>query len=82
MLKRFDESPVVARFFETMTAAIAKRRGLPVIIGIVLITGSLVLQSVSVFVKSPLAELLGVIALHVGILSALVGFALAEALGS
>ncbi|MGQ9887099.1 MAG: hypothetical protein ACUVSX_01290 [Aggregatilineales bacterium] len=81
MFKRFDESPKVARLFEVVTAALAKRRGLPVILGFFLVLVSLVLQFAFVFVRSPIVELLGVIVLHVGILSALLGLALAEALG-
>lgn len=81
MLKRFDESPTIARLFEGLTAALAKRRGLPVVIGVVFVVISLILQSVFVFTRSPVVELLGVIALHVGILSALLGLVLAEALG-
>lgn len=81
MLRRFDESPAIARFFEGLTAALAKRRGLPVILGIAFVIVSLVLQSAFVFTRSPVVELLGVIALHVGILLALLGLVLSEALG-
>jgi hypothetical protein len=81
MFKRFDESPAVARFFEFLTTTLAKKRGLPVIVGIVLILVSFIIQAADVFVKSPALELLGVIALHVGVLVALIGLLLAEALG-
>ncbi len=81
MFKRFDESPTIARLFEGLTTALAKRRGLPVVLGVFLVLVSLVLQSAFVFTRSPFIELLGVITLHVGILSALLGLALAEALG-
>lgn len=81
MFKRIDESPRLARFFEFITTTLAKKRGLPVIIGIVFILISLLLQSVAVFAASPILDLLGVIILHTGILIALIGLLLADALG-
>lgn len=81
MFKRLDESPAVGRFFELLTTTLAKKRGLPVVIGIALIVVSFVLQLIEVFVPSPALEALGVSALHIGILVALIGLLLAEALG-
>ncbi|GIL08563.1 MAG: hypothetical protein BroJett033_0740 [Chloroflexota bacterium] len=81
MFKRFDESPAIGRFFEALTAALAKKRGLPVVIGIVLIVISFVLHLIEVFLPSPALEALGVTALHLGLLAALIGLLLAEALG-
>lgn len=81
MFKRVDQSAVVARFFEFLTAALSKKRGLPVIAGIVLILISFILQLINVFVKSSALDILGVVALHVGVLIALIGLLLAEALG-
>lgn len=81
MLKHIDEWPALARFLERMASTLAKQRGLPVIVGIFLVIVSFVVQAVNVYVDSKTLELLGVIVQHAGLLSALVGLLLAEALG-
>ncbi|MBZ0297192.1 MAG: hypothetical protein K8L99_31825 [Anaerolineae bacterium] len=81
MFKRVDESPALARFIEFISAAMAKQRGLPVVIGIGLVIISMVVQSVNVFAQVWWLELTGVIALHVGILFGLIGLLLSEPLG-
>ena len=81
MFKRFDESPAIGRFFEALTAALAKKRGLPVVIGIIFIVISFVLHLINAFLPAPALEVLSIIALHLGLLAALIGLLLAEALG-
>lgn len=81
MFKRVDESPTIARFIEYIAATIAKQRGLPVVIGIGFVILSLVAQSVNIFAEVWWLELTGVVALHVGILSGLIGLLISEALG-
>jgi len=81
MFKRIDRSPRLAKLIEYMSTFLAKQRGLPVVIGIVLVVVSLFVQSVNVYAHSQLLELVGVIAQHIGILAALLGLLLAEPLG-
>jgi hypothetical protein len=81
MIKWLDRSPALARLLETLSTAMSRQRGLPVIIGILLVIISFVVQVINVFSGSPLLELVGIVSMHVGILSALVGLLLAEALG-
>jgi hypothetical protein len=81
MFKRIDRSPRLAKFIEFLSTFMAKRRGLPVVIGVVLVVISLFIQAMNVYAQVQLLELVGVITLHTGILAALLGLLLAEPLG-
>jgi hypothetical protein len=81
MFKQIDRSPRLAKLIEYMSTLMAKQRGLPVVIGIVLVIISFLVQIVDVYAQSQLLELIGVVTLYVGILAALIGLLLAEPLG-
>ncbi len=81
MFRWLDRSPRLARFLEVISTAMSRQRGLPVIVGIICVVVSFILQTINVFAGSLVLELAGVITLHVGILLALVGLLMAEALG-
>lgn len=81
MLKRLDESQLLSNIIQKLSNSLARQRGLPVIVGIVLVVISLVIQSVDVFAESNLLELLGVITHNGGVLIALIGLLLATPLG-
>lgn len=72
MFKRIDRSAFLSKVLDSTSDIVAKRRGLPIIIGIVLIIVSLILQTINVFAPSTVLELLGVLALHIGVLTALI----------
>jgi hypothetical protein len=81
MLKWLDRSRTLSRLLEAVSATLSRRRGLPVVTGIICVLISFGLQAVNVFAPSQALELAGVIMLHVGILLALIGLLMAEALG-
>lgn len=81
MHKWLDRSPAIARLLERTAAATTRQRGLPVLIGIVFVIISFVVQAINVFAGNQVLELVGVIVLHLGILFALIGLLMAEALG-
>ncbi|MBC7814700.1 MAG: hypothetical protein H7175_26320 [Burkholderiales bacterium] len=81
MFKRIDQSPTLARLIERLSALLAKQRGLPVVIGILLVIVSFIIQLVEVYTESRLLELIGIITLNVGLLTALIGLLMAEPLG-
>ena len=81
MLKRIDGSKFLNNILQTVSNTIAAKRGLPVVIGIAFIILSLLIQSVNVFAETDFLELIGVIAHHVGVLIALIGLLLSNALG-
>jgi hypothetical protein len=81
MFKWLDQSPLIARLLETVSTAMTRQRGLLVIVGILCVFISFVVQAVNVYAGNTTLELIGVITLHVGILVALIGLLMAEALG-
>ena len=81
MFKRIDESGWLAKRIASLSEFMAKRRGLPVIIGIVLIIISFVVQLIDIYAVSQPLRLFGVITLNVGILISLIGLLLADPLG-
>lgn len=81
MFKRIDQSPRLARLIASLSEFMAKRRGLPVVIGIGLVVISFIIQLIDVYSVSPTLRLLGVITQNVGILTALIGLLLSDPLG-
>lgn len=81
MFKRIDRSALLARWIERLSTFLAKRRGLPVIIGIVLVIVGFALQLLNSYIASQPLYVIGLIVHNVGILTALIGLLLAEPLG-
>lgn len=81
MFKRIDRSASLARLIERISGAMARQRGLPVVIGVLLVIISFVVRLVDMAVDAPVLELAWVITHHVGILAALIGLLLVEPLG-
>ncbi len=81
MFKRIDQSPRLAQLIASLSEFMAKRRGLPVVIGIGLVVISFIIQLIDVYSVSPTLRLLGVITQNVGILTALIGLLLSDPLG-
>jgi hypothetical protein len=81
MFKRIDRSPGLARMIERLSGSLAKQRGLPTVIGILLIIISFVVRLFDVYVDNQALELIWVITHHLGIIIALVGLLLVEPLG-
>lgn len=81
MFKRIDRSPALARLLENLSAALARQRGLPIVIGMILVAVSFVIQLVNVSNPSQTLDLLWTITHHVGLLVALIGLLMVEPLG-
>jgi hypothetical protein len=81
MFKWIDESTRISRLIENLSSLLARQRGLPVVIGIVLLILAFIAQAVEIYVPSQALELVGVILHYTGILIALIGSLLAEPLG-
>lgn len=81
MFKRLDRSPSIARLLERLSATLARQRGLPVVIGVLLVIISFIVRLVDVYVGSQALELIWVITHHLGIIIALIGLLLVEPLG-
>ena len=81
MFKRIDESSFLIRTLERVSTLLARQRGLPVIIGVVLVLAGMVLQLFNVALDSAVVEVVQIICQNLGIVIALVGLLLAEPLG-
>lgn len=81
MFKRIDRSPALARFLEHLSAALARQRGLPVVLGVLLVAISFVVQLINVYNPSQALDLIWTLTHHLGLLIALIGLLLVEPLG-
>jgi hypothetical protein len=81
MFKRIDRSPTLARFLEWLSATLARQRGLPIVLGVVLVAISFVVQLVNVYNPSQTLDLIWTITHHLGLLLALIGVLIVEPLG-
>ncbi|MEO8395145.1 MAG: hypothetical protein ABI700_19265 [Chloroflexota bacterium] len=81
MFKRIDRSPALARFLENLSASLARRRGLPIVIGVLLVAISFIVQLINVYSPSQTLNLLWTITHHLGLLFALIGLLMVEPLG-
>lgn len=81
MFKRLDRSRFLISLLKRLSDIFAVKRGLPVILGLILLLIGLVFQVVNVFSPSEMVELLGVIFNGLGVLTAIIGFLLITPLG-
>ncbi|MCC6803933.1 MAG: hypothetical protein IT319_13705 [Anaerolineae bacterium] len=81
MFKRIDRSPALARFLERMSASLARQRGLPIVLGVLLVAISFVVQLINVYNPSQALDLIWTITHHLGLLFALIGLLVVEPLG-
>lgn len=81
MFKFIDRSPTLARLLENLSATLARQRGLPIVIGVLLVAISFVVQLVNVYNPSQTLDLIWTITHHLGLLLALIGLLVVEPLG-
>jgi hypothetical protein len=81
MFKWIDRSPLLSKLIENLSAGLARQRGLPIVIGVLLIAISFVVHLVNLGQPSPTLDLLWSITHHGGLLLALIGFLLVQPLG-
>jgi hypothetical protein len=80
-MRQIDRSPLLIRLLETVSGFLAKQRGLPIVIGIIFITGGGVLEFLNVAFQNPAVEMVEIIFRNFGLVSALTGILLLEPLG-
>jgi len=81
MLKKIDSSQFLVRFLERLSTLLARRRGLPAVVGILLITSGFAIELINVGVDMKLLEVIHITLRNIGVLVALIGLLLAEPLG-
>lgn len=81
MMNKIDQSKRLGRMLDITSAGLARRRGLPIVIGILLVTVALVLQIIAFAANSRPLDIAAAIVHSVGVLFALIGLAVANPLG-
>ncbi|MFN8448332.1 MAG: hypothetical protein U0521_07010 [Anaerolineae bacterium] len=81
MFKRIDRSAALARLLEALSATLARQRGLPIVLGVLLVAISFIVQLINVYNPSQTLDLIWTVTHHLGLLLALIGLLLVEPLG-
>lgn len=81
MFRRIDRSKFLIRSLEFVSTALAKERGTPILIGIILIAGGMIIRLFNVGLDSTTLQFFGILFHDLGIILALVGLLLSEPLG-
>lgn len=89
MLKKFDQSPQISQFLRTISTAMAKRRGLPMLMGTLFLIASglcfaVVIPALVISDNLPTPALwlcLPLALFYVGVIIGFIGFMLATPLG-
>lgn len=80
-MRRIDQSSAIARLLERFSSGLARQRGLPVVIGIILLVISFVVHLAGINAPSTTLDLIWSITHHLGLVIAFVGLLLIEPLG-
>lgn len=80
-MRRIDQSSAIARLLERFSSGLARQRGLPVVIGIILLVISFVVHLAGINAPSATLDLIWSITHHLGLVIAFVGLLLIEPLG-
>jgi len=80
-MKKIDNSQTLIKLLNNVSSWLAKQRGLPIVIGVIFITGGGVLEFLNVAFESPGVAMVEIIFRTFGIVTALIGILLLEPLG-
>ena len=81
MLNKIDSSEFLVRLLERVSTLLARRRGLPAVVGIIFIVVGFIVELINIGIDLKSLELLHVTLRNTGVLIALIGILLAEPLG-
>lgn len=81
MFKNIDESPILIKLIQRLSTLLAKKRGLPIVIGLILFTSGGVLEFLNLALESSIVAFFEVLFHNLGVIIALIGILLAEPLG-
>jgi len=80
-MRKIDESPRIARLLERFSSGLARQRGLPVVLGILLLIVSFIVHLANLSANNAALDVVWSITHHLGIIIALIGLVLIEPLG-
>lgn len=81
MFKQFDRSKRIGRLIDATSSGLAKRRGLPMVIGILLVAVALIIQLLGYVFSSRTLEITATLIHSIGVLFALIGLTVSTPLG-
>ena len=81
-MRKIDESSFLIRLLTNISNTLTRQRGLPIVVGVILITVGGVLEFANVTLESPIIAMFEIAIRTFGIITALVGIALLEPLGT
>ncbi|GAB1420579.1 hypothetical protein MASR2M15_06830 [Anaerolineales bacterium] len=81
MLKKIDNSNFLNRLIQKASAFLSKNRGLPILIGIVMIIIGFIIELINVHTGSSFLETTQIILRNLGIIIALIGLMVSQPLG-
>lgn len=81
MFKAIDRSLALSRLIAIVSESIAKRRGLPIVLGILITIVGFICQLLDYANPSPALSLIGFVSQSMGTLIALIGLLVSDALG-
>lgn len=81
-MRNIDKSPFLIRLLTTISNWLTRQRGLPIVIGIIFIAGGGILEFLNVAFDNPFVAMVEIAFRNFGIITALVGIALLEPLGT
>lgn len=81
MFKQIDRSKRLGRLIDLTSSGLSKRRGLPMVIGILLVVVALLLQILGYLLASSLLDIIATIIHSIGVLFALIGLTVSTPLG-
>lgn len=80
-MRRIDQSSHLSRLLERLSSILARQRGLPTVIGLILIIMSFIIHLIGINSPSQTLTVLWSITHHVGLIFALIGLLLVQPLG-
>lgn len=81
MFKFIDQSQFLIRLLQKLSAVLSKQRGLPIVIGLVLVVAGFVVELANLSLGNPALNVAQIVFRNLGIIAALVGLLLVEPLG-
>ncbi len=81
MFRQIDRSKRLGKLIDVTSSGLSKRRGLPMVIGILLVTVALLLQILGYITASRALDIVATLIHSIGVLFALIGLTVSAPLG-
>ena len=82
MLRIIDRSQFLIKTLTRISGLLERQRGLPILVGIVMLIGSGTLEYLNLAIESPFIAMIQIFVHHFGIITALIGILIIKPLGN